>query len=249
MRWYPSTKDSVAQRQAGGYFKMPKKVQHLLIIEDDLSLAQWIQEYLSNHQYEVSVVNRGGLAIDAIKRLKPDLIVLDIALPEKNGFDICKEARKFYRCPILMITASCDEMDEVLSLELGADDYLSKPLRPRAMLARIQALLRRQAIPLPADALHLGRLGLDNITKMAHYNNTPINFTSKEFELLWVLASYKDSLVCRTDLIDQLRGLEYDGFDRSIDIRISRLRKKMLTHNIPIQISTIWGQGYVLSLD
>ncbi|HEY7774583.1 MAG TPA: response regulator transcription factor, partial [Marinagarivorans sp.] len=203
-----------------------QNVQHLLIIEDDISLAEWIQEYLTIHHFKVSIINRGGLAVEAIKRLKPDLVVLDIELPEKNGFDICKEARHFYRCPILMITASCDEMDEVLSLELGADDYLSKPLRPRAMLARIQALLRRQVSPPPVDTLKLNTLTLNNVTKTAHHNSTPINLTSKEFELLWILADHKDSLVCRTDLIGQLRGLEYDGFDRSIDIRISRLRKK-----------------------
>lgn len=226
-----------------------QNTQHLLIIEDDVSLAEWIREYLTVHHFKVSVVNRGGLAIESIKRLQPDLIVLDIELPEKNGFDICKEARQFYRCPILMITASCDEMDEVLSLELGADDYLSKPLRPRAMLARIQALLRRQVNVPPVDILELEPLLLDNITKTAHHKNIPINLTSKEFELFWVLANNKDSLVCRTDLIGQLRGLEYDGFDRSIDNRISRLRKKMFSQNVPVQITTIWGKGYVLSLE
>ncbi len=226
-----------------------KKIQHLLIVEDDLSLSEWIQEYLTNHNYQVSVINSGGRAVDAIRQLRPDLVVLDIELPEKNGFDICKEARQFYSCPILMITASCDEMDEVLSLELGADDYLSKPLRPRAMLARIQSLLRRPVVDNTVGQLQLDRLLLDNTAKSIRYDGDAITVTVKEFDVLWFLASKTGQVVSRTDLVSQLRGLDYDGFDRSIDIRISRLRKKLISANVPVKISTIWGQGYLFSLE
>jgi len=118
-------------------------VNHILVVEDDPSISEWICDYLSKHGYEVSVADRGDLAIDQIAEDKPDLVLLDILLPEKNGFDVCKEVRSFYDAPILMITACGEEADEVKGLELGADDYMTKPLRLRALLARIQMLLKR----------------------------------------------------------------------------------------------------------
>ena len=221
--------------------------QHILVVEDDPSLAEWIEEYLCNHHYRVSLISTGGQAVEQIRELKPDLVVLDIMLPEKNGFDICKEARDFYPCPILMMTACDEESDEVLSLELGADDYLTKPVRPRALLARIQALLRRSQHVSSLDRIDVYDLTIEKTNKTVKRQSNAINISSNEFDVLWLLAAQKDQLVSRADLVSQLRGFDYDGFDRSIDIRISRLRKKLSEANSEVHIKSVWGKGYCLT--
>jgi len=133
-------------------------VAHILVVEDDQSISEWICDYLIGHGYEVSIADRGDIAVDLIAEDKPDLVLLDILLPEKNGFDVCKEVRAFYDAPILMITACSQEADEVKGLELGADDYITKPVRLRALLARIQILLKRDVSN--TDANHKQRLRL-----------------------------------------------------------------------------------------
>ena len=120
---------------------------HIMLVEDDMSLAEWCSDYLTEHGYLVTLVNRGDVAIELIKTDNPDLVVLDIMLPVKDGFDVCREARNFYHGPILMMTARDQEMDEVLGLELGADDYVTKPVKPRVLLSRIKTLLRRSNTP------------------------------------------------------------------------------------------------------
>lgn len=219
---------------------------HLLVVEDDPSLAQWVKDYLESHHYQVTLLLSGAGAIDMIRDLKPDLVILDIMLPGKNGFDICKEARQFYQCPILMMTACNDEVDEVLCLELGADDYLIKPVRPRAMLARIQSLLRR-AKPMGAGTeLNCGSLLLDSTQKVVLKGGTKLPVSNNEFDVLWSLILHAGQVVSRADLVSELRGFDYDGFDRSIDIRISRLRKKLADAKAEVSITTIWGKGYLL---
>jgi DNA-binding response OmpR family regulator len=224
---------------------------HILLIEDDISLAEWIKDYLISHSYRFHHVNRGDLALQSIKSFQPDLVILDVMLPNKNGFDICREARSFYHHPILMLTACGDETDEVLGLELGATDYLSKPVRPRVLLARIKALLRREvADKVQAQTLEFGLLKISFETRSAFLNGNSIPVTSNEFDVLWLLASQAGEVISREALVTQLRGIEYDGFDRSIDIRISRLRKK-LHDNLaqPFRIKTIWAKGYLFAAD
>ena len=219
---------------------------HLLVVEDDPSLAEWVKDYLESHHYLVTLLLTGVTAIDTIRNVKPDLVILDIMLPGKNGFDICKEARQFYHCPILMMTACSDEVDEVLCLELGADDYLTKPVRPRAMLARIQALLRRTKPMTAVNELHYGPLFLDSSQKLVSMAGVTLPISNNEFDVLWLLIQHADQVVSRADLVSELRGFDYDGFDRSIDIRISRLRKKLADAKAEVSITTIWGKGYLL---
>lgn len=224
---------------------------HILLIEDDTSLAEWIVDYLNSHSYQTSHISRGDQALAAIQTLQPDLIVLDIMLPNKSGFDICKELRFFSNCPVLMLTACSEESDEILGLELGASDYLSKPVKPRLLLARIKALLRRDSLAVPvATSLQFGQLKIVQDTQTAFLQDEPINLTSNEFAVLWLLASHAGKVVSREQLVTQLRGIEYDGLDRSIDIRISRLRKK-LQDNVaqPFRIKTIWAKGYLFAAD
>ncbi|WP_239923562.1 response regulator transcription factor [Agaribacterium haliotis] len=222
--------------------------EHILVVEDDESLALWIYDYLCEHGFEVSLANRGDLVRDLVEADMPALVVLDIRLPHKDGFEVCRELREFYKSPILMMTASGEEQDELLSFELGADDYIQKPVRPRLLLARIKALLRRSGDSDEGCVKHLefGKLQLDADAKRVSLAGAGIKLTGNEFDVLWALACRAGKVVSRTDLVAELRGIEYDGFDRSIDVRISRLRKKLGDPGGEAQqIKTIWGQGYV----
>jgi DNA-binding response OmpR family regulator len=224
---------------------------HILLVEDDASLAEWMLDYLSAHGYKLSHISRGDQALEAIKHLKPDLIILDILLPYKNGFDICKEARLFFSNPILMLTACGEEADEILGLELGANDYISKPVKPRVLLARVKAFLRSDIIDVPPlTTLVFGQLKIIQTTKTVLLRGDAIFITSNEFDVLWILAEHAGKVISRESLVTQLRGIEYDGLDRSIDIRISRLRKKLLDNAAqPYRIKTIWAKGYLFAAD
>lgn len=224
---------------------------HILVVEDDESISEWISDYLIGHGFEVSVADRGDIAVELIAEDKPDLVLLDILLPEKNGFEVCKEVRTFYNAPILMITACSQEADEVKGLELGADDYITKPVRLRALLARIQILLKKDNHNTESlQVLEFSNSRLDARSRTVTINDSEVPFSTNEFDLLWHLASRIGSVVTRDSLIQQLRGIGYDGFDRTIDNRVSRLRKKINDQsNCPFQIKTIWGEGYLFVAD
>lgn len=222
---------------------------NILLVEDDASLAEWIRDYLQGHHFQLHSLAHGNQVISHVKKQKPDLIILDVMLPGKNGFDLCRELREFYHNPILILTACNEETDEVLGLELGANDYLNKPIRPRILLARINALLRRELTSVQSsNQLTFGQLTIIRDAKAVFYREQSINLTSNEFDVLWLLASQAGKVINRDNLIHQLRGIEYDGLNRSIDIRISRLRKKLFDNiDQPYRIKTIWARGYLFS--
>lgn len=228
---------------------------HIMLVEDDMSLAEWFSDYLTEHGYLVTLVNRGDAAIELIREDQPDLVVLDIMLPVKDGFDVCREVRGFYHGPILMMTARDQEMDEVLGLELGADDYVTKPIKPRAMLSRVKALLRRvnnkdQSLSDNKNCIQLGQFHLDALSRTTILNGSKVAVSTSEFDVLWHLAQSAGQVVNRNELVKAIRGIDYDGFDRSIDIMVSRLRKKLGDDaNNSFRIKTIWGQGYLLVSD
>ena len=228
---------------------------HIMLVEDDMSLAEWFSDYLTEHGYMVTLVNRGDAAIELIREDQPDLVVLDIMLPVKDGFDVCREVRGFYHGPILMMTARDQEMDEVLGLELGADDYVTKPIKPRAMLSRVKALLRRvnnqeQSQPDNDNYIQFGQFHLDAISRTTSLNGCKVAISTNEFNVLWYLAQSAGQVVNRNELVKAIRGIDYDGFDRSMDIIVSRLRKKLGDDaNNPFRIKTIWGQGYLFVID
>ncbi len=229
---------------------MADLIEHILVVEDDPSLCEWISDYLIDHGYQVSTANRGDTAVELIKIDQPDMVVLDIMLPALNGFDVCKTVRPFYNKPILMLTACNEELDEVLGLELGADDYLNKPVKPRVMLARIKALLRRKQEQQNTQLRIFGELHIDAASKTVTLAGETIALSVNEFEVLWILASHSPAIVSRETLLTQLRGISYDGFDRSIDIRISRLRKKLNDNpSQPYKIKTVRGKGYLFASD
>ena len=229
--------------------------QHIMLVEDDESLAQWFSDYLTDHGYEVSLANRGDVAIELIKSDQPDMVILDIMLPVKDGFEVCQAIRPFYHGPILMMTARDHETDEVLGLELGADDYVVKPVKPRVLLSRIKALFRRStsskvAAEIDPNKLTLGQLCIDANSRTTMLAGAKVAISSNEFDVLWQLAQSADNLVSRKELVIQRRGIDYDGFDRSIDILVSRIRKKLGDDaSNPYRIKTVWGKGYLFVKD
>lgn len=224
------------------------QVVHIVLVEDDNELAKWIREFLEQQGYRVSIADRGDTAVEMIRQLMPDLVLLDIMLPGKDGHQVCREVREFYQQPILILTANDGELDEVMGLELGADDFMPKPVRPRVLLAHIKALLRRKSThsEQKLDHFDFGIFTINQTAKSVTLNGDTVSLSSTEFDLLWVLASHAGEVMHRNELVQKLRGFDYDGFDRTIDVRISRLRKK-LGDNLqqPERIKTVWGKGYL----
>ncbi|MEJ6519759.1 response regulator transcription factor [Shewanella bicestrii] len=224
--------------------------KHILVVEDDISLAEWISDYLLEHGYLVTVASQGDFALEMIAEDTPDLVLLDVMMPVKNGFDVCKEARAFYSGPILFMTACVEDGDEIRGLDAGADDYLTKPIRPQVLLARIKALLRRVSDEEQKQQLVFGSMVLNATAKSVVIDKRPLDLNANEFDVLWLLASKAGTIVSRNELVAQLRGFEYDGLDRSVDIRVSRLRKKLQeASNLPYKVKTIRGKGYLFCHD
>jgi two-component system response regulator RstA len=220
----------------------------ILVVEDDSKLAEMIADYLREQGFITDTEGRGDRAIQRILAEQPSLVVLDLMLPGKDGLAVCREVRTGYFGLILMLTARGDEADEVLGLELGADDYLAKPVRPRILLARIRALLRRPS-PAPASQrqhLVVGDLTLKPDCREALVRGAKLPLTSGEFDLLWQLASKAGRAVSREFLHEQLVGTDYSDFERSIDLRVSRLRCKLEKASVGSEpIKTIRGVGYL----
>ncbi|HJW27387.1 MAG TPA: winged helix-turn-helix domain-containing protein [Rhodocyclaceae bacterium] len=225
----------------------------ILLVEDDDRLAGLTAEYLSRNDFSVAVEGRGDTAEQRIIAEQPDLVILDIMLPGKDGFEVCRAVRPSYRGVILMLTARDEDFDQILGLEMGADDYIAKPVQPRVLLARIKALLRRmpgsgEASPASAEEKIFGQFRISQATRTASLASQPIDLTTAEFDLLWLLASHAGNVLSRDDLLQELRGIGFDGLDRSIDARISRLRKKLNDDpDNPTRIKTVRGKGYLFS--
>ncbi len=221
----------------------------ILIVEDDERLATLTQDYLRKNGLDVAIETDGSVAIERIVSEQPDLVVLDVMLPGSDGLTVCREVRPHYQHPILMLTARTDDMDQVLGLEMGADDYVAKPVQPRVLLARIRALLRRSDVAPVEDAPHrleFGNLVIDNGGRSVTLNDELVDFTSAEYDLLWLLASNAGRILSREDIFERLRGIEYDGQDRSIDVRISRIRPKIGDDpENPKRIKTVRSKGYL----
>ncbi len=225
----------------------------ILLIDDDVELTDLIAKFLRNNGYTVGVEHSGDQAIDRILADKPALVVLDLMLPGKDGLTICKEVRDLYIGPIIMLTALDDDIDEVTGLEVGADDYLAKPIKPRVLLAHIRAQLRRQSMQVQRDdpstcLFNEGRICIEAEKRRVLMNNVEVSLTSAEYDLLWLLAQSAGKIISREDLHKQIFRLEYDGIDRSIDLRISRLRKKLEDDpKDPQIIKTVRNVGYLLA--
>jgi len=222
---------------------------HVLVVEDDPSLADWICNYLLENDFSISIANRGDEALELIRLDNPDVVLLDVNIPSKNGFEVCEAAREFYSNPILMLTAREAENDEVMGIKVGATDYLIKPVRPKALLARINALLRKDEEQ--SDIIKVyGSLTINAESRYVALEGEEVDLTSHEFDLLWLIAKHAGTVFTRDEIIKALRGIEYDPINRSVDILISRLRKKLKDDTRkPAKIKTIWGKGYMLAPD
>ena len=230
--------------------------QKILLIEDDLELASLTKDYLQQQGLTVVVESDGANAVERIIQEQPDCVLLDIMLPNKDGFEICKEVRnhhtKSFYGPILMLTARDEDIDQLLGLELGADDYVTKPVQPRLLLARIKTLLRRVHNSSIADRqslISIDDLVIDPGSRRVQLNNNSVILSTAEFDLLLLLASNAGVILTRDEILNHLRGIGYDGTNRSIDLRISRLRKKLFDEKScdTQRIRTIRGSGYLFS--
>jgi len=219
----------------------------ILIVEDDAEISRLTAMYLEVEGFDTLVIGDGAAAISAIQSYIPDLIVLDLMLPNLSGIEICKQARIFYDGPILVLTACDDDVSEVSLLKLGADDFLTKPLKPHVLVARIEALLRRvKPQPAPMNNKH-SRLGIDVDSQTVTLDGSELTLTSAEYEMLVILEKNIGMPVSRDDCCHMLRGIDYDFSNRSIDMRISGLRKKFHDDKLPYKfIITVRNKGYML---
>ncbi|WP_153559112.1 response regulator transcription factor [Roseimaritima sediminicola] len=227
--------------------------QRILLVEDDCELAGMVADFLSEHGFAVTIESDGLAAAQRIPAQTYDALVLDIGLPGLDGISVCRQVRSAFQGPILMLTARGDEIDEVVALEVGADDYMSKPVRPRALLARLRVHLRRVEQPAlgpPAARVVVNGLSVDPASRNVQVDGRSLDLTTAEFDLLWLLASRAGQVVDRQCLYQELHGLRYDGLDRSIDLRVSRLRKKIGDDpNHPSRIKSVRGVGYLLATE
>lgn len=220
----------------------------LLMIEDDNDLSSMIAEYLGNNGMQVTTSPDATKGLNTLSQDQFDAVILDIMLPDLDGFEVCRRIRAVSPIPILMLTARGDELDRIVGLELGADDYLPKPFNPRELLARLRAILRRTSGALnqhDETTLHFGQLEIDPSARLVRLHGEPRNLTGHQFELLWVLAKNAGRVLSRERLMDMVRGEELEAFDRSIDVHISRIRAAIEDDpKHPSRIITIRGTGY-----
>jgi two-component system OmpR family response regulator len=226
----------------------------VLLIEDDDRLAQLIGEYLNSYEFNVTIVRRGDTAVAAVREHNPALVILDLMLPNMDGMEVCRRIRSFSRVPVLILTARVDVFDQIAGLETGADDYVVKPIEPRVLVARARALLRRAQPAESADpstqdgTLSFGELVISPPDRAVSWRGQPVELKTAEYNLLLILARAAGTVLSRDDILRQLRGIEFDGLDRTVDAGISRLRRRFEDASPePHKIKTIWGRGYLFS--
>ena len=224
--------------------------KRILMVEDDEIFAATLKRFLEKQGIQVQLETRGDRAVQKILSSRPDAVLLDCNLPGRDGFEICREARSCYAGPIIMLTARDDDLDQVLGLGLGADDYLLKPATPHVVLAHLKACLRRfnDTAKGEADEYRFGRFFISRATRSVRLGDDEVDFSTVEFDLLWLLASRAGTVLSRDDITTAMRGIEYDGLNRSIDMRVSRLRKALGDDaESPVRIKTVRGKGYLFS--
>lgn len=230
---------------------MRSEVIRLLIVEDDDQLAQLLLEYLGQHGFELSRVAAGDVGVHTILETQPDLVILDLMLPGADGLQVCRAVRNGYAGAILMLTASQSEADHVAGLELGADDFVNKPVQPRVLLARIRAQLRRLGRPRSETAsgiVRVGSLQVDASSRDATVDGRTVPLTTMEFDVLLMLAREAGTVVTRDDLYVKVAGTDYDGIDRGMDVHVSRLRRKLQRSGFdPSRLKSVRGVGYLLA--
>ncbi len=228
-----------------------KAVERILVIDDDVELCSLVSEYLRPEGFQVEAVHDGKNGLTRALSGDHLLVVLDVMLPGLNGFDVLRRIRDSSRIPVLLLTARGEDVDRIVGLEIGADDYLPKPFNPRELVARIRAILRRSQkgreheVP---DVIRVGDVELDPATRTVLHRGKPVELTSVEFELLQVLLREAGRVVSREALVDQVLGRKFSPFDRSIDMHVSKVRKKLGDSDNGDHIKTVRGAGYIFAL-
>lgn len=237
----------------------------VLIAEDDDKLAMQIERFLGQYGFQLQRVADGLEAIRVCQTLQPDILILDLMLPGADGFEVCRQVRQNFQGSILMLTASEDDMDHVAGIESGADDYLIKPVHPRVLLAHIRLLLRKQQAydaglkteeKTETDECresrwqHFGKLSIHPLQRRVELNDNEVELTPSEFDILRLLVQHSEQVVSRETIFQALRGIEYDGLDRSVDVKVVALRKKLGDNTSrPRKIITVRGKGYLFVED
>jgi len=224
--------------------------ERILMIEDDRKLAEMVGEYLGQRGFELTAKGDAATGLEALQRGHFDALILDVMLPDLDGFEVCRRVRAQSDIPVLMLTARGEDTDRIVGLELGADDYLPKPFNPRELLARLRAILRRRAGggASRTELLRFGRLEIDRGARIARVDGQDRPLTSYQFDLLWTLASNAGRVMSRDALMDKLRGEDLEAFDRSLDVHVSRIRAAIEDDpKHPRRIITVRGAGYVFA--
>jgi DNA-binding response OmpR family regulator len=223
----------------------PPSGPRVLVIDDDERLNTLLTEYLGQFGFVVRTAAHPEAGLRAFETDPPDILILDVMLPDMDGLAVCRRVREKSRVPIVMLTARGSVMDRIVGLELGADDYLPKPFEPRELVARIQAVLRRGTSSEPDDHLRVGDLDVNVSTRAALLRGQPLSLTTGEFELLALLARNRGRVLSRERILDQMRGVDWEAYDRSVDVLVSRLRQKLGDDpRMPAFIRTVRGAGY-----
>ncbi len=223
---------------------MATRVQTVLVVEDESSIASFVALYLKNAGYRVQTAGTGQDALDALSRERPDLIVLDLMLPDIDGIEVCRRVRRGSDIPILMLTARDEDVDKIIGLEVGADDYLTKPFNPRELVARVKSILRR-AVPERREPqerqLKHGLLEIDAGRREVHVDGKEVQLAPKEFDLLWELLDHRGLVLTRDQLLERVWGYTFAGDTRTVDVHVRQLRRKLGEAS---PIVTVWGVGY-----
>lgn len=221
----------------------------ILLADDDPHIRELCELYLHTEGFTVHTTNDGQAALDALPNAQPDLLILDLMMPRLDGYEVCRAVRQQSDLPIIMLTARDDDVDKIVGLELGADDYITKPFNPRELVARVRAVLRRargQAKPAEsAEVLALGDLTVDAQRREVQVQGTPVQLRSKEFELLQYLLENRGLALSREQILEAVWGYDYYGETRTVDVHIAHLRKELSASQV--QIETVWGVGYKLT--
>ncbi|OQY43191.1 MAG: DNA-binding response regulator [Anaerolineaceae bacterium 4572_78] len=222
----------------------------ILVVDDEQNIIELVKLYLTNEGFAIEQANDGLSALEKVDSINPILMILDLMLPELDGWEVCKRVRAKSNLPIIMVTARRDDVDKIVGLELGADDYLTKPFNPRELVARVKAVLRRGYQPPPPTSetgiIKLGKLTLDVPRREVRVDEKRIELRTKEFDLLQVLVEHGGKVLSRDQLLDLAWGFDFFGETRTVDVHVGNLRRKL--GNDMVNIETVWGVGYKISI-
>jgi DNA-binding response OmpR family regulator len=220
-------------------------VSKILVVDDELKIARLVRDYLTEAGFDVTLASTGPSALAAARSQRPDLVILDLGLPGMDGYDVTRSIRARSSIPIIMLTARSNETDRIVGLELGADDYVVKPFSPRELVARVKAVLRRTGGEIATETIRAKNLVMDIPRRMVERDGEGIDLTATEFELLRILSASPGRVFTRGQLLDSIRGVSSESYERAIDAHIKNLRKKLEPDpRRPVYVITVYGVGY-----